>query len=45
MKRAPRFQQVYDRKRLNNETNEFLYVNLPYQNLSSTEIRFAGEGY
>ncbi|XP_054852927.1 glycerophosphoinositol inositolphosphodiesterase GDPD2 [Eublepharis macularius] len=37
--RAPRFQQVYGRKRLNNETKELSHVNLPYQNLSSTEIR------
>ncbi|KAL8179947.1 UNVERIFIED_CONTAM: hypothetical protein K2H54_000303 [Gekko kuhli] len=38
-KQAPRFQQIYGRKRTNNETNELLHVNLPYQNLSSTEIR------
>ncbi|XP_048370716.1 glycerophosphoinositol inositolphosphodiesterase GDPD2 [Sphaerodactylus townsendi] len=37
--RAPKFQQIYGRKRLNNETNESLYVNLPYQNLSISEIR------
>ncbi|XP_062997687.1 glycerophosphoinositol inositolphosphodiesterase GDPD2 [Elgaria multicarinata webbii] len=38
-KEAPGFQQIYGRKRLSNETEEFLHVNLPYQNLSSTEIR------
>ncbi|XP_053129798.1 glycerophosphoinositol inositolphosphodiesterase GDPD2 isoform X3 [Hemicordylus capensis] len=37
--RVPRFQQVYGRKRLQNETEERLHVNLPYQNLSTTEIQ------
>nr|XP_020651505.1 glycerophosphoinositol inositolphosphodiesterase GDPD2 [Pogona vitticeps] len=36
---APGFRQIYGRKRLSNETGEELRVNLPYQNLSSTEIR------
>ncbi|KAJ6653789.1 hypothetical protein lerEdw1_008719 [Lerista edwardsae] len=37
--KAPRFQQVYGRKRLRNETGQVRHVNLPYQNLSSAEIR------
>ncbi|XP_053229678.1 glycerophosphoinositol inositolphosphodiesterase GDPD2 isoform X1 [Podarcis raffonei] len=37
--RAPRFQQVYGRKKLSNETEDLMRINLPYQNLSSTEIR------
>ncbi|XP_062819867.1 glycerophosphoinositol inositolphosphodiesterase GDPD2 isoform X3 [Anolis carolinensis] len=37
--RVPRFRQIYKRKRLNNETEEQLRVNLPYQNLSSAEIQ------
>ncbi|XP_042335803.1 glycerophosphoinositol inositolphosphodiesterase GDPD2 isoform X2 [Sceloporus undulatus] len=37
--RVPRFRQIYKRKRLSNETEEPLRVNLPYQNLSSAEIR------
>lgn len=36
---VPRFQQVYGRKKLSNETGELLHVNLPYQNLSSAEIQ------
>ncbi|XP_060105903.1 glycerophosphoinositol inositolphosphodiesterase GDPD2 isoform X2 [Heteronotia binoei] len=38
-KKAPKFQQVYGRKRLNNEMDALLYINLPYQNLSTAEIR------
>ncbi|KAM6426857.1 glycerophosphoinositol inositolphosphodiesterase GDPD2 isoform 1-T1 [Liasis olivaceus] len=36
---APRFQQIYGSKGLGNKTARPLRVNLPYQNLSSTEIR------
>ncbi|XP_061454431.1 glycerophosphoinositol inositolphosphodiesterase GDPD2 [Rhineura floridana] len=36
---VPSFRQVYGRKRLSNETKVPLHVNLPYQNLSDTEIR------
>uniref|UniRef100_A0A8D0G3S3 GP-PDE domain-containing protein n=1 Tax=Sphenodon punctatus TaxID=8508 RepID=A0A8D0G3S3_SPHPU len=37
--RAPGFRHVYGLKRLHNETKAPLHVNLPYQNLSSAEIR------
>ncbi|XP_044308725.1 glycerophosphoinositol inositolphosphodiesterase GDPD2 [Varanus komodoensis] len=38
-KQAPGFRHVYKRKRLSNETEAPLRVNLPYQNLSTAEIR------
>uniref|UniRef100_A0A663MGP1 Glycerophosphodiester phosphodiesterase domain containing 2 n=1 Tax=Athene cunicularia TaxID=194338 RepID=A0A663MGP1_ATHCN len=37
--RAPGVQQVYGRKRLQNEKEPLLHVNLPYQDMSSEEIR------
>ncbi|KAM9599720.1 glycerophosphoinositol inositolphosphodiesterase GDPD2 isoform 2-T4 [Morphnus guianensis] len=36
---APGIQQVYGRKRLQNEKESLLHVNLPYQDMSSEEIR------
>ncbi|XP_068019683.1 glycerophosphoinositol inositolphosphodiesterase GDPD2 isoform X1 [Melanerpes formicivorus] len=36
---APGLQQVYGRKRLQNEEEPLLHVNLPYQDMSSEEIR------
>ncbi|NXH13083.1 GDPD2 inositolphosphodiesterase, partial [Bucco capensis] len=36
---APGIQQVYGRKRLQNEEEPLLHVNLPYQDMSSEEIR------
>uniref|UniRef100_A0A8D0FC81 Glycerophosphodiester phosphodiesterase domain containing 2 n=1 Tax=Strix occidentalis caurina TaxID=311401 RepID=A0A8D0FC81_STROC len=36
---APGVQQVYGRKRLQNEKEPLLHVNLPYQDMSSEEIR------
>ncbi|NXQ86763.1 GDPD2 inositolphosphodiesterase, partial [Nyctibius grandis] len=36
---APGIQQVYGRKRLQNEKEPLLHVNLPYQDMSSEEIR------
>uniref|UniRef100_A0A8C5UGI4 Glycerophosphodiester phosphodiesterase domain containing 2 n=1 Tax=Malurus cyaneus samueli TaxID=2593467 RepID=A0A8C5UGI4_9PASS len=36
---APGIQQVYGRKRLKNEKEPLLHVNLPYQDMSSEEIR------
>ncbi|KAM6413321.1 glycerophosphoinositol inositolphosphodiesterase GDPD2 [Rhynochetos jubatus] len=36
---APGIQQVYGRKRLPNEKEPLLHVNLPYQDMSSEEIR------
>ncbi|KAM6198260.1 glycerophosphoinositol inositolphosphodiesterase GDPD2 isoform 2-T3 [Sarcoramphus papa] len=36
---APGIQQVYGRKRLQNEKEPLLHVNLPYQDISSEEIR------
>ncbi|NXF88591.1 GDPD2 inositolphosphodiesterase, partial [Eubucco bourcierii] len=36
---APGLQQVYGRKRLQNEKEPLLHVNLPYQDMSSEEIR------
>uniref|UniRef100_A0A8C8AJV1 Glycerophosphodiester phosphodiesterase domain containing 2 n=1 Tax=Otus sunia TaxID=257818 RepID=A0A8C8AJV1_9STRI len=38
-RQAPGVQQVYGRKRLQNEKEPLLHVNLPYQDMSSEEIR------
>ncbi|NXN22412.1 GDPD2 inositolphosphodiesterase, partial [Nycticryphes semicollaris] len=42
--RAPGVQQVYGRKRLQNEKEPLLRVNLPYQDMSSEEIRQYRQG-